>query len=146
MINSLSSFYNVTGTITLHCDCETGIEKAFNLNRTPNLQDRSHDILKAIHHKVTNSKLHWIGAHIRGHQDDAVPYEHLDRPSKLNVLVDQAAKDLMPLAMASQRQRIVRSSSWSITIGSIPILHDIDEMLYDVVHTPIAKQYWTKKS
>jgi hypothetical protein len=48
-INFITTYYNVTGTITLHCDCEKGIEKAFNLNRIPTLQDSSHDILKAIH-------------------------------------------------------------------------------------------------
>jgi hypothetical protein len=146
VINFSTTYYNVTGTITLHCDCKKGIEKAFNLNRISTLQDSSNDILKAIHQEVKHSKLNWFGTHVRGHQDDAIPYEHLDRPSQLNVLVDQVVKDLMPLAMASHQQRIVRSSSWGITIGSIPIIHDINEKLYDVVHIRIAKHYWTKKA
>jgi hypothetical protein len=111
VINALTSFHRVSGTITVHCDCETGIEKAFSHFRNTNLHDASHDLLKAIHHEISNSQIRWSGAHIKGHQDDTVPFEQLDRPSQLNVLVDQMAKDLLPIATKSQRQCIVRSYS-----------------------------------
>ncbi len=39
----------------------------------------------------------------------------------------------------------MRSSSWIIHIGSIPVTHDIDQTIYDLVHPPLAKEYWIQK-
>jgi hypothetical protein len=48
--------------------------------------------------------------------------------------------------MESQRHYNVDSHSWTLWLGSIPILQDLDQMLYDLVHTPHVKQYWMSKS
>jgi hypothetical protein len=56
------------------------------------------------------------------------------------------AKDFLNTAMESQRHYNVDSHSWTLWLGSIPILQDLDQMLYDLVHTPHVKQYWMSKS
>jgi hypothetical protein len=145
VLNSLASFYDINGTITIHCDCKSAIAKAFGYPQSIKLQDASHDLLKAIQHEKTSKQIKWSGMHIAGHQDDNIPFEQLDRLSQLNVLVDQQAKAMIPLANIAGPQRIMRSSSWILRIASIPIIHDIDNTLYDLVHAPSAKEYWLKK-
>lgn len=39
----------------------------------------------------------------------------------------------------------VESDSWSLQIDGIPVIQDIDKKIYDHVHSPIAKAYWTRK-
>jgi hypothetical protein len=149
VINALASFHNLNATITLHCDCERGIGKAFSQFRPIQIQDASHDLLKAIHNKLSQSHIKWSGAHIKGHQDNTVPFDKLDHPSQLNVLVDKMAKDFPATdatAMESNRHYNVYSHSWSLRLGHIPNLHELDQTIYDLVHTPLVKQYWMRKS
>jgi hypothetical protein len=60
--------------------------------------------------------------------------------------VSAKAKEKIPTAIASRQQWFVRSSSWIIRIGSIQVTHDIDQTLYDLVHAPLAKEYWIQKA
>jgi hypothetical protein len=73
--------------------------KAFKLSTTPSIQDASHDILQALHHEIAKSPIKWKGVHIKGHQDDNLQFEKLNRPSQLNVLADHMAKDLLSIAI-----------------------------------------------
>jgi hypothetical protein len=145
VINSLTSFYGINSTITVHCDSKSAIEKAFDSLKSIKLHDASHDLLKAIQHEKTSTQIKWSGKHISGHQDEIIPFAQLDRLSQLNVLVDQQAKDMIPQAIISGQQQIVRSSSWILRLGSTPIIHDIDQILYDLVHAPSVKEYWIQK-
>jgi hypothetical protein len=111
IINELAKFHSVNTSITLLCDCEKGLEKAFSKNSLA-LQDSSYDLLQAIHYKLEHSSIQWTGAHIKGHQDDGTPFKLLDRPSQLNVLVDQMAKGFLKLAASLPRHYEVWSNSW----------------------------------
>jgi hypothetical protein len=84
--------------------------------------------------------------HIKGHMDDTINYNDLDRPSQLNVIVDHIAKAFLhdPTVVPNHQQ--VHSPAWSLLIHDTPLLTDIDQSLYNLVHTPTAKQYWKKKS
>jgi hypothetical protein len=145
VLNAVASFYGIRCTITVHCDCKSAIERAFSSIRPIKLHDASHDLLHAIQHEKTSTYITWSGQHISGHQDELVPFAQLDRISQLNVLVDHQAKDMIQQAMISTKQRIVYSPSWRIRLGSTPIIHDIDQVLYDLVHAPSVKQYWIQK-
>jgi hypothetical protein len=78
--------------------------------------------------------------------DDSIPYKELDRPGQLNVIVDQIAKDFLAQAKQQPRHYDVCSPSWTLRINNIPIIADIENTLYDLVHRPIAKQYWVRKA
>jgi hypothetical protein len=82
--------------------------------------------------------------HIKGHMDDTINYNDLDRPSQLNVIVDHIAKAFLhdPTVVPNHQQ--VHSPAWSLLIHDTPLLTDIDQSLYNLVHTPTAKQYWKK--
>jgi hypothetical protein len=122
VINAIAFTFNVMASLTLFCDCEKGIYKAFHDNSSIQLQDACHDILKAIRHELSFEQIKWSGAHIKGHQDDTIPFDKLDRPSQLNVLVDQMAKEFLPFASENQHNSHVAHPSWSILLGNVPII------------------------
>jgi hypothetical protein len=132
-INALAKFHSVNTAITLLCDCEKGLEKAFSKN-TLALQDSSYDLLQAIHYELDHSSIQWTGAHIKGHQDDGTPFKFLDRPSQLNVIVDRMAKDFLKVAASVPRHYEVWSNSWFLRVENKPLHHNIDSYLYDLVH------------
>jgi hypothetical protein len=145
VINTLAAFHDITATITLFCDSSTGIEKAFQ-DYKPTIRDASYDLLQAIYHERNNSTILWRGQHVKGHQDDNMSFEQLPRPSQLNILADHMAKAFLPTAIKSPRHYLVNTHAWSIRIGSIPIIQNMDDILYNLVHTPTAKAYWIKRS
>lgn len=101
VLNTLATFHQLTAMITIHCDSETGIAKAFNPNNIPSLRDSSYDLLQAIHCERTNSTICWRGVHVKGHQDDNTPFELLPHPSQLNIMVDHMAKEFLHTAIES---------------------------------------------
>jgi hypothetical protein len=103
-------------------------------------------LLKAIQLELKNPFVTWKWKHVKGHQDDNVSFAQLDRPSQLNVMVDFIAKDFLKTAMATPRHYEVQSTSWTLKIGTIPLIHNLHQTIYDLVHTPAVKQYWIKKS
>ncbi len=146
VINALTAYHNLTGTATLLSNCETGLHKAFNISKPAKLQDSCHDIIRALQHELTRTQMCWKGKHIKGHQDDSVPFKELDRPSQLNVIVDQMAKNHLSDTAMLYNDDTVRSTAWTIHVGSKVLIHDIDRTLYDLVHTPIVREYWKGKA
>jgi hypothetical protein len=51
--------------MVLHCDCTTGINKAFNQYIPLKLQDSCYDLLKAIRHETSMTRIAWSGSHIK---------------------------------------------------------------------------------
>jgi hypothetical protein len=56
------------------------------------------------------------------------------------------AKDFLVHTREEPRYHIVSSTSWELRLGTIPLQHDIDQTLYELVHTPTVKEYWINKS
>jgi hypothetical protein len=110
------------------------------------LQDSCHDLLQAIHYEVSNTNISWQYLHIKGHMDDTIHYNDLDRPSQLNVIVDYIAKAFLNDPEAVPNYHQVHSPAWSLFIHDIALLTNINQSIYDLVHTPTAQQYWIKKS
>jgi hypothetical protein len=137
LINKVALFHKINTAVTLLCDCETGLDKAFS-GKPLTLKDSSYDLLQ--------TTIQWSAKHIKGHQDDSIPYKELDRPGQLNVIVDQIAKDFPAQAKQQPRHYDVCSPFWTLRINNIPIISDIENTLYDLVHRPIAKQYWVRKA
>jgi hypothetical protein len=55
------------------------------------------------------------------------------------------AKDFLSVAIQRPSQEKVNSTAWSICHSDHQIVKDIDQALYDLVHAPAAKKYWTDK-
>jgi hypothetical protein len=146
VINALLAYHNINPTIMLQCDCEAGINKAFDLETIHTIRDSNHDLLQAIQHELTFSSADWAGTHIKGHQDDDTRFDQLDRPSQLNVLVDKMAKSFLTETQRLPMLSTVRSRAWSISVHTIPLATHINQTLYDLVHEKEVKAYWIKKN
>jgi hypothetical protein len=130
----------------LQCDCEAGITKACALETIHTICDSNHDLLQAIHHELTSSSADWEGMHIKGHQDTDTPFDKLDRSSQLNVLVDKMAKSFLIETQSLPTHSTVWSRAWYITVHTIPLVTQINQTLYDLVHEKEAKAYLIKKN
>jgi hypothetical protein len=128
----------------LHCDCKTGVKKAFGLQPI-SLHDSSSKLLKAIHYELQHTPIQWWGTYIKGHQDHTTSLHLLDHPSQLNIQADQLAKDFLQEAVILPNNQEVCTYSWSLKIDGTPLVHDIDKTLYEHVHSTIAQQYLMRK-
>jgi hypothetical protein len=146
VINALAKFHHISTNITIHCDCQKGLDKAFNLSSTPNLNDASHDFLQAIQYEIKNTSIGWQGSHIKGHQDVQFSFEQLDRISQLNIQVDRMAKEFVKTAIILPRHFDVTTPAWKIKLHNFTIIANIDQTLYELVHTAPSRDYWIKKN
>jgi hypothetical protein len=144
VLNTFARFHNIQAKIYLHCECKSGLQKSFSLQPIV-LDDSSSDLLKSIQYELQNTPLQWIGAYIREHQDDNTPLHLLHRPSQLNILVDKLAKYLLQHCPITPHHKEVHTNSWSIRLNGKPVVQDIDNILYNHVHMPTAKQYWIRE-
>jgi hypothetical protein len=95
-----------------------------------------------MHYEINQSTIQWTGMHIKGHQDKSTRYQLLDRTSQLNILVNHMAKQHLLETAHQSRQVEVNQFSWALKIDNKPLINDIDNTIYDRVHSPIAKKYW----
>jgi hypothetical protein len=58
VINAFARFHKISTIATIHCDCISGLEKAFGV-KPITLQDPSHDLLKAIRHELIHPPIQW---------------------------------------------------------------------------------------
>jgi hypothetical protein len=56
------------------------------------------------------------------------------------------AKDFLSLTTNTPRPHKVESPAWSLQIAGQPLIHNIDQTLYDLVHTTAVKKYLIGKS
>ena len=79
------------GTCTMICDNKGALASAFGY-RHINPRWKCYDLLCMIRFHIANSPIKWKHRHVKGHQDDSVPYDELDVISQANVDVDNLAK------------------------------------------------------
>jgi hypothetical protein len=92
-------------------------------------------LLQAIQYDIKNTSIGWQGSHVKGHQDDHSSFQQLDRISQLNILVDSMAKEFINTAIILPRHFDVTTPGWQIKRNNFPIIANIDQTLYELVHT-----------
>jgi hypothetical protein len=102
--------YNIqSGHISLSCDNDGCLWRtAMTVPKVSHRQKHS-DILRAIHFLKLQIPISWTFSEVKGHQDDFIQYEDLDRVSQLNVMCDAEAKRFLVTAIdqnASQPYKI----------------------------------------
>jgi hypothetical protein len=143
---NLCEYFNITsGSITLGCDGQSALDKAFNQVSILQIGESNYDLLFAIRTLWANSPLTWTFRHILGHQDDHSSLENLDRWAKLNIEMDSRAKKHMPIAKHSSRHCMIFAEPWSLWIQGGKIATELSDTIYDLVHSTEAKNYWTNK-
>ncbi len=100
-INGLCNESRLTqGCIELGCDGEGAVTTMQEILQWNVKSSSKHfDILRSIQHLMRNSPITWKFRHVKGHQDDLLTYEELDRWAQLNVEADALAKDRMTEAL-----------------------------------------------
>jgi hypothetical protein len=98
-VKKLCNFFHITqGCIELGCDGQSALDKAFNHVALIKIEDSNYDLLFAIRTLWAYSPLTWKFCHVKGHQDDHSPQEHLDRWARLNIEMDKRAKGHIEIA------------------------------------------------
>jgi hypothetical protein len=111
----LCEYFQITsGFITLGCDGQSALDKAFNQVSILQVGESNYDLLFATRTLWAHSPLTWTFKHIRGHQDDHLPQDKLDRWAKLNIEMDMKAKKHIPIARRSPRHYLLSAEPWSL--------------------------------
>jgi hypothetical protein len=71
--------------------------------------------------------------------------KELDRWAKLNVEMDQRAKNYIAVVKRSPRHCKISQEPWSLWFNKTKIVSDPANSIYDLVHSDEAKTYWGKK-
>lgn len=145
-----------SGKITLGCDGE-GALNAIQMEYSVVKSSRKHfDLIYSIRQAIKHSPLQWQFKHVKGHQDDHIAWENLDRWAQLNVMADASAKALLTRCLNSQVDRTpfqqleipYQSCSirWSNQDTEAHIISSklVKTLQHNISITPI-RQYWEKK-
>jgi hypothetical protein len=144
-VDLLVKFFAITsGSIEVACDGESTLNKIFLYISVTNILDPCFDLISTAQHLWRQSPLHWKTCHIKGHQDD-IPSNTLDIYAKLNIEMDECAKLHLRIAQYSPRHFITVNEPWSVWIDNNKITSDLDKVIYEVVHAPLARSYWANK-
>ena len=92
-LKRLLTKWNVSdGTVVFACDNMSALTYSFHHSRYPCItgQYPDFDLLQAIR-SLSDTKITVAWEHVKGHQDDEIPYSLLSRPAQLNVQADKLA-------------------------------------------------------
>ena len=97
MINILSKKFDITSEgCTIACNSLSALKKALDKERNWRTSKQLHaDILSATTSILQEYPIEFSPMHVKGHQDEVLPYNMLTRPAQLNVICDYNAKDAM---------------------------------------------------
>lgn len=125
ILHSLASQHNLSPNLTLQCDCETALNRTFILSASASLSDKSHDLISLRHQQLRARPIQWTYSHIKGHQNDTTLFQDLTRPSQLNVIVDQMAKQFLAQAIHLPRHSITSQHFWAIWLDNSRLINDV---------------------
>jgi hypothetical protein len=140
-------FHIESGAIEVGCDGETALFKCFKLDWVIDSSDSGFDLIRAIRQMVTESGIVFKARHIKGHQDDLMEYDSLDRWARLNCDMDVKAKAHCAAIRAENRSPIwkIYKEPWRIWIGGRKICKDVAYQITDHIHGSKARKYWDDK-
>ena len=149
MVNIIASTHDIQeGTITIGCDNESAIGKAFGTEHT-DTGDNSFDIIRVIHHAIKQTHIKWIPKHVPAHQDDDKT-ARLDRWGLANVKADKLAEEYWTQQYsAGERHRptptVMPGEGWRISIEGRPLTKNVDRQIYEHTYYDRCMRYWSKK-
>jgi len=140
------------GQTTIACDNKQAISM-FNEWYVPDPQDANFDLTSAIWKLLQDSPIQWQNIHVKGHQDDHLHYDKLNRVAQLNVKMDRLAKSfwrhcyihehtaLQPL---EPRQHPIHLEGWALWHGTTKVINPNRQHLYELIHDPITMSKWIR--
>ena len=134
------------GTCTMICDNKGALASAFGY-RHINPRWKCYDLLCMIRFHIANSPIKWKHRHVKGHQDDSVPYDELDVISQANVDVDNLAKIELRRDRQVREESVLLGQCWRLKIKCKDehIQGNIEQELRSVIYEERMKKLWAKK-
>lgn len=113
-----------TGCFTLYCDNEKAIFLSSNSDEVLPTSTAHHDLIRSIRgvHRIIPFRVQFL--HVRGHQDEVTGFWSLPRPSQLNILCDNMAKQYL-LQLLIEKPPAPPSSPKFVGEGPSCFLRDI---------------------
>ena len=132
-IMKLCDYYNVSsGGVYFGCDGLSALQQSFSLF-PPAIDTPIYDILSAIHNARILCPVEWTTLHIKGHQDDDLSYDHLDRWGQLNVEADALAKAVLSSGQGYVCHYLVPFEPWSVWFKGKK-LSQLSKQIYCIIH------------
>jgi hypothetical protein len=96
-VNQFCRIYNIQDSaITIGCDGQGAIQTIQAYSKFTSSY-KHFDLISSIHTSIAISKIKWKFCHIKGHQDDLLDYEELNRLEQLNIATDLMAKEKLSI-------------------------------------------------
>ena len=134
VIQAVCELHDIThGHIKLGCDNEKVISLASNGFLQPPLWAKHIDLVWAIRKLVDLIPVDINFQHIGGHQDNDIPFHHLDQMAQLNVWMDSEAKRylqyLISLPFVPPKPSTIYKEGWSCWVHGIKATTDPSECI-----------------
>ena len=136
-----------SGKILIGCDCEKGVDLAASTVPNISLQRKHVDLIRAIRRICASLPIDVQFFHLEGHQDDHKSVSLLDRPSQLNVMMDDTAKTLVDRLAAqpySAAPSSIRGEGWSCWVGDVKMTTDPTDEIKRAVHEQVMKTHLSR--
>jgi hypothetical protein len=153
-LNHLCNLHNIReGSITIGCDGVGAIQSVCS-NHYLKTSAKHFDIINSIKMSIRKSPLHWRFIHIKGHQDDLLPFELLDHLAQLNTMADELAKKkisslLLQNPPLPRPQHLPHESVEVCWINNRFVKQKISSCLVRTltkcIQTTTIRKYWIKK-
>ena len=136
------------GKVTIACDNESALWMSFGATQATT-GDACFDLIRVIHHAISNSTIDWEPKHVRGHQDRQGK-KQLDNWAKANIFADEEAGDYWEIQYGDgTRQRpnpgSMPGEGWRIRLKGRPVTNKMEKAIYEHVYYKPCMEYWTKK-
>jgi hypothetical protein len=136
----------VEGRITVACDGEEALLRAFDPDRYTTTKSQNFDLILGIRKLTSESPIKWSFRHVYGHQDDD-PYAVLDRWATLNTEMDTAAKEYWQdtADMPPERDQSTAIACWELRINGNVICRNLDYTIKSHCTSKNSVEYWVQK-
>jgi len=145
--------HNITqGKATIACDNKRAISM---LNEwcVPDPKDANFDLTSAIWKLLQDSPIQWHNIHVKGHQDDHLQCDKLNRVAQLNVEMDRLAKSFWRHCHIHQHaalqpleppQHPMHLEGWTLWNANTKVTHPNRQHLCKLTHDPITTSKWIR--
>ena len=154
MVTAICKEYQIqAGGITIYCDGESAVKRVNNSRTQVSNKSQHFDVINSILSCCDNLPIGIKLKHIKGHQDDHMPYSSLSRPAQLNIMVDYMAKAAATEAINTntiRRDYPLPFSKCDIQIarkdgGVEKVCSNLITTIRDAIQRCQTRDYWAKK-
>ena len=138
------------GHLTLACDGESALDVTRYRNRDNVSPRHKHcDIMSPMVKLKDQISVPITCVHVKGHQDDWLEFDQLDRLAQVNVLMDQEAKDYMEEMDDSASNEYWVDAQYPLAFGNITVdgsqVYDqITKKMYDCIADKKLLKHWKR--